>query len=233
MKITEFFKSIDGEGIRTGRIVTFIRGFGCCCNCSYCDSKYSNEVTEGVEIKTMSVEDIVKKCLEYKTPYITLTGGEPLIQKDIVDVIVALLMEGFEVNIETSGAVDIVSIRDKVYKLCPNVPKEKLIFTVDYKSISSGCNNMMIMTNFVSLNNWDVIKFVVGNEEDMQDMKKLVLELERVYKSERLPHIFVSPIFGMIDPKDMVQFTINNDLFNVRTQLQLHKCIWDSNMRGV
>ena len=120
MKITELFKSIDGEGIRTGKIVTFIRSFGCPCRCHYCDSMYSNETGHGVDIKDMTVEEIVKQCKEYKTPYITFTGGEPLIQKDAKELIETLLTEGFEVNIETSGAIDIIPfIKELLYSNAP------------------------------------------------------------------------------------------------------------------
>lgn len=241
MKIVEIFKSIDGEGIRTGRIVTFVRTFGCCCSCTYCDSMYANEVTEGVEIKTMSVMDIVKKCLENKTPYVTLTGGEPLIQKDVENLVIALLQEGFEVNIETSGAVDIQPIRTRIMKVCKNIPKQKLIFTVDYKSISSGCNKQMILSNFTkNMKPWDVLKFVVGTEEDLNDMNGLYCLLNTSSDEEEVKqcgkdicHFFVSPIFGMIEPKDIVKYIMDNNMFNMRMQLQLHKYIWDPNMKGV
>ena len=233
MKITELFKSIDGEGIRTGKIVTFIRSFGCCCHCFYCDSLYSNEVGHGVDIKDMTVEEIVKQCKEYKTPYITFTGGEPLIQPDAMELIETLLDEGFEVNIETSGAVDIKPFKKKLLTSNSSYVWEKLIFTIDYKSLSSGANDQMIPENFTdNLDDWDVVKFVVGTEEDLDDMKKWVHKLKASY-GIYTPHIFVSPIFGMIDPKDIVQYIIDNDLFDVRMQLQLHKYIYDPNARGV
>lgn len=232
MKITEIFKSIDGEGIRTGKIVTFIRSFGCCCSCFYCDSLYSNEVGHGADIKDMTVEEIVNVCKENKTPYITFTGGEPLIQKDALELIEALLEEGFEVNIETSGAVDIKSFKEKLLYSEAPYTHEKLIFTVDYKSISSGANNQMIQTNFTNyLNDWDVVKFVVGTKEDLDDMKKVVNTIKNSYTD--IPHIFVSPIFGIIDPKEIVQYIIDNDMFDVRMQLQIHKYVWPIDMRGV
>ena len=232
MKITELFKSIDGEGIRTGKIVTFIRSFGCPCRCHYCDSMYSNETGHGVNIKYMTVEEIVKQCKEYKTPYITFTGGEPLIQKDAKELIETLLTEGFEVNIETSGAVDIKPfIKELLYSNAPYL-HEKLIFTLDYKSLSSGANEQMVLTNFTeNLREWDVVKFVVGTQEDLEDMKRMVGIIKDSYTY--IPHIFVSPVFEEIEPKDIVQYLIDNDLFDVRMQLQLHKFIWHKDMRGV
>ena len=233
MKITEIFKSIDGEGIRTGKIVTFIRSFGCCCRCVYCDSMYSNEVGHNAEIKDMSVSEIVQQCKEYKTPYVTFTGGEPLIQKDALELIKTLLEEGFEVNIETSGAIDIKPFKKELLTSNSNYDWNKLIFTIDYKSLSSGANHQMITKNFTdNLDEWDVVKFVLGTEDDLNDMKRMVNIIKSEYE-EYTPHIFVSPIFGMIDPKDIVQYIIDNDMFDVRMQLQLHKFIWNPEMRGV
>jgi 7-carboxy-7-deazaguanine synthase len=90
----------------------------------------------------------------------------------------------------------------------------------------------MLWKNFTeNLSNNDVLKFVVGTKEDLDDMKHTVQVVEN--SSSELPHIFVSPIFGMIDPKDIVEYLKDNDLFNVRMQLQIHKFIWPSDMKGV
>ena len=90
----------------------------------------------------------------------------------------------------------------------------------------------MYMLNFTqNLNDWDVVKFVVGTQEDLEDMKKCVDTIRYAYADG--PHIFVSPIFGMIDPKDIVEFIKDNDMFDVRMQLQIHKFIWPSDMKGV
>jgi len=232
MKIVELFKSIDGEGIRTGKIVTFIRSFGCILCCNYCDSIYANEVGHGAEPKDMTVEEIVEYCKSNKTPYVTFTGGEPLIQKDSAELIEALLEEGFEVNVETCGAVDIQPFKKRLLTSLSSYSHERLIFTIDYKSISSGENNKMIPENFTkNLNDWDVVKFVVGTKEDLEDMKRWITTIKNSYSD--MPHIFVSPIFGMIEPKQIVEYIIQNDLFDVRMQLQIHKYIWDFNARGV
>jgi len=234
MKITEMFKSIEGEGIRTGRIATFIRTFGCPCRCVFCDSMYSNEVTAGVEIKDLTVSEIVDYCKEQGTPYVTLTGGEPLVQPEMLQLIEELLDEGFEVNVETSGAVDIGLFKKALFTSEASYLWDKLIFTVDYKSISSGANHQMIVSNFTeSLDSWDVVKFVVGTNEDLDDMKRVVDLIKESYSSEDLPHIFVSPVFGSIEPSDIVEYIKNNNMFDVRMQLQIHKYIWDFNARGV
>lgn len=230
MKVVELFKSIEGEGIRTGYVCTFVRLFGCNCKCVYCDSLYAIEGKYSNDYPDMTIQEIVDKCKEFKTPYVTLTGGEPLLQKDIHKLILSLILNGFYVNIETNGAVDIDMYRQIV---CQNVlidNWDKLFFTIDYKSISSGCNKKMIPQNFTSnLRDNDVVKFVVGTQEDMEDMRRMV-EIIRTYSKCQ---IFVSPIFGMIEPKDIVEYLKNNDMFDVRCQLQIHKFIYPSDARGV
>lgn len=232
MRIVEIFKSIEGEGIRTGKIATFIRSFGCNCVCTYCDSHYAIDGKYSKDYPDMSVQEIVDKCKEFKTPYVTFTGGEPLIQPQALELIQTLLDEGFEVNVETNGSVDIKPFKQKLLTSNASYKHENLIFTVDYKSISSGCNTSMCIDNFTTnLNDWDVVKFVVGTQEDLWDMKNCVDLIRSSYVD--MPHIFVSPIFGMIDPKDIVEFIKDNDMFDVRMQLQLHKFIWNPDMKGV
>ena len=103
-KVNEIFSSIDGEGIRTGLSAVFIRLYGCNLNCSYCDTRYS---CENREYTLMTLMDILEKVLSYNIPRVTLTGGEPLIQPGVKDLINSLLANDIEVNIETNGAVDL------------------------------------------------------------------------------------------------------------------------------
>lgn len=220
MKVSEIFTSIDGEGIRTGYPVTFIRLHGCNLRCSYCDSMYA---VEGRDYTEMSVFEIVEECKKFSTRKVTLTGGEPLIHQNVRHLILMLIDEGFEVNIETNGAV---LLKDKLSDL--NVEQnKKLIITMDWKSASSGESDKMIYDNLEYLAEQDVLKFVVGNHDDLEQMKQLIVG------HNPKCNIFVSPIFGKIEAKDIVDYIITNHLDNVRIQLQLHKFIWESNMRGV
>lgn len=233
MKIVELFKSIEGEGIRTGLVCTFVRTFGCPCRCSYCDSMYANEVGHDVDIVDMSVPQIVEKCKQLKTPYVTLTGGEPLIQPEMNELIESLLDNNFYVNIETSGACDISAVHEYMARKKKHTLMNNLIFTVDFKSYSSKCTGLMVMQNFTEhVRSCDVVKFVVGTPQDLDQMRSIV---DKVKESKGIfkPKFFVSPIFGMIDPKDIVEYLKDNDMFDVRMQLQIHKYIWDKNMRGV
>lgn len=237
MLINEIFKSIDGEGNRTGYPVTFIRSFGCNCACTYCDTMYAvqpeTEEDKANAFKEMSVDEIVQKCKDLGTKRITFTGGEPLIQKDAVDLVGKLMLNGFEVNIETNGAVNIEEFTHKLDAFMDMHVQEYMCvagsyyYTLDYKCPTSGMEDKMILSNLDWLSKSDVLKFVVGSKEDLDRMKQIITEHD-IYAE-----VFVSPVFGKIDPKDIVQYIIENDLQNVRVQLQLHKIIWDFNQRGV
>lgn len=223
MKINEIFYSIEGEGIRAGIPCIFIRTYGCNLNCSYCDSNYACKGDEYVE---MTPVEILNKISDYPTKYVTLTGGEPLLQKGAINLIEDLCRHGYKVNIETNGAVDLSSInkfREEHWRLL----SDDLIITMDWKSISSGMSSAMLIDNLKYLKSQDVLKFVVGSNEDLIQMKQF-LDSNRIYTK----NIFVSPIFGDIEPKTIVEFILSNTP-NVRMQLQIHKFIWDANMRGV
>lgn len=232
MQINEIFSSIDGEGIRTGCPVTFIRSFGCNLRCSYCDTMYAvqpeNEEDLANAFTVMTVEEIVAKCEELGNYRITFTGGEPLIQKDAPELVAALLEKGFEVNIETNGAVNLKEFNDKLVDvLTDDSLLDDLIYTLDYKCPTSGMEDKMIMENIDYLNDTDVLKFVVGSQEDLDSMKRVVDQ----YTPEC--YIFVSPVFGNIEPSAIVDYVLENNMQNVRVQLQLHKIIWDPATRGV
>lgn len=225
MQINEIFSSIEGEGVRAGYLATFIRTQRCNLRCTYCDTKYSWGVKDNegcLQYKEMTVDEIVKKCQEFNNKKITFTGGEPLLQKDAYDLLRELTDSGYEVNIETNGSINLSVFADNN---CKN--RDKIILTMDWKSPSSGAREEMLLSNLFCLNKNDVLKFVVGTKEDLDDMVNIIKDL---------PHqcnIFVSPIFGQIEPKDIVEYLKENNLQNVRMQLQLHKYIWPIEMRGV
>lgn len=226
MLINEIFSSIDGEGIRTGFLTTFIRTFGCNLRCNYCDTMYAVEDQMNLlgekPFKEMSIGEIIVECQGLKNQRITLTGGEPLLQKDAEELVKALIKEGFEVNIETNGAIDISN-----YAYMQNLDMSKLIITMDWKSPYSGMNDKMIESNLEKLRVIDVLKFVVASKEDLDDMKCVITE------NDIWCNIFVSPVFGEIEGSDIVEYIKQNNLQNVRVQCQLHKIFWDPSKRGV
>lgn len=211
MKISEIFLSINGEGKFAGAPTIFVRVHGCNLRCSYCDSMYA---VEGTDYTDMTVDDILEEVKLLSCNRVTLTGGEPLLQKDAIDLINVLIFNRYEVEIETNGAVDIL-----------NYVGSNTTITMDWKCPSSGMVDRMNQRNLAMLRSSDVLKFVVGSLEDLHEMKRVSKQTQA--------QIFVSPVFGNIEPKDIVQYVLDNELYNVRVQLQLHKYIWDPDMKGV
>ena len=224
MIINEIFKSIDGESRRAGELATFIRSSGCCLRCSYCDSKYTWEKEDSCV--DMTIDEIVDKCKELGVNNITFTGGEPLIQKDADELIEKLANEGFDVSIETCGAIDFTN-RSWFINNTPNV-----WVCVDYKCYSSGETNEMLPINkFKQLRSQDVIKFVVGSVEDLNLTKEIISKLR---ENDCNCYVYISPVFGNIEPVDIVNYMMENKLQDkIKFQLQLHKFVWSPDMRGV
>ena len=226
MKIVEIFRSIEGEGIRAGYPATFVRFYGCNLNCSYCDSLYANK---GGGYEEMNVVEIINAVENLGCKRVTVTGGEPLMVPEIYSFLNSLSRRGYEVNVETNGSIPIQ------LKRIPGV-----FFTMDYKSLSSGMNDKMSHDNIESLvdSSWEslpnVLKFVVGDESDLLDMYYIITGYNKLYKYVK---IFVSPVFGKIEPKDIVEFMsrkgVEGAFQKVRLQVQLHKIVWNPNMRGV
>lgn len=214
--VVEIFDSIDGEGKRTGELATFIRLAGCNLRCSYCDTPYGLDFKKGTSMK---ISEIVSRCKQYNNRNITLTGGEPLARIFINDLIEALVLENFEVNIETNGSIPLY-----------NAPKLKNVFyTMDYKCPSSDVQDKMDLKNLEFLDTDDVLKFVVGSEEDLETVVR-ILDGYNI-KAQ----VYISPVFGKIEPKEIVDFMKEwKRVFkNARIQIQLHKIIWNPDERGV
>ena len=211
MKVVEIFKSIDGEGIRVGYPVTFIRLAGCNLRCNYCDTKYSYEDEKFIE---MTPQEIYKQVYKLGGKRITLTGGEPLIHKDVKVLVDLLIQKGYEVNIETNGSVDITLFLDK-----------HTIITMDYKCASSDMEDKMLLDNISKLRKQDVLKFVISDDNDLDTV-------QRIYQNTKAT-VYISPVFGRIEPKQIVEYMLEHNMENCRVQVQLHKIIWNPEERGV
>lgn len=222
-KVIEIFYSIDGEGRRAGELTIFIRMAGCNCQCSWCDTPQSQNCNAGKEMTTPEIMDEIGK---YKCCNITLTGGEPLLQPNIEELIQELYDCDYDVNIETNGTID-----PTPYLRKPNSYGGEVWATIDYKSKSSGMQSKMNTEAFKQLNDRDVVKFVVGSREELEDADKFIRE---VLKYENTPEIYFSPVFGMIEPVEIVNFMKEKNYnHRVKVQVQLHKIIWDPAMQGV
>jgi 7-carboxy-7-deazaguanine synthase len=216
MQVIEKFVSINGEGLKQGELATFIRFANCNLRCSFCDTKYSFENPKWTE---ESIDELVDYCVKQNVKNITLTGGEPLIQKDVDILMLRLSRHGFNVEIETNGSINI-----KDFLNIPNVS-----FTLDYKLPVSLMEHKMDISNYEYVTKNDSVKFVCGTKEDLNKALEIMNKYDLINKT----NCMISPVFGMIELSSIVDFLISNNLNNVRLCLQIHKIIWDPNKRGV
>lgn len=212
--VTEIFDSIDGEGKRTGYMAIFVRLAGCNLRCNYCDTPYSLTLEDTKE--TLTEEELLERIQSFPWKRVTLTGGEPMLHP-LHHLVTVLGEKGYEVNIETNGAIPLWRERP-----------EGVFYTMDFKCSGSGMKSYMNRDNFKLLTEKDVLKFVVSDERDMDEMKEIIGTFP-----ENHPEYFVSPVWGRIEPKELVEYVRKNGLKDVRVQVQLHKIIWDPSMRGV
>ncbi len=218
-KVAEIFTSINGEGTKAGQTAVFVRFTWCNLNCSYCDTKWANE--PDAEYTLMTDKEILSRIKETGIKNVTLTGGEPLLREGIHELLEEIAKDGFlQAEIETNGSIDLKPFCD-----IENRPS----FTMDYKLPSSGMEKHMCLENFDILEKKDTVKFVSGSSKDLEK----ALEIIRKYDLSRRCHVYISPVFGSIEPAEIVDFMVENKLNDVNLQLQLHKFIWDPNMRGV
>ncbi len=216
-KVAEKFASINGEGQRAGQTAVFIRFAGCNLNCSYCDTSWANQ--KNTPFTPMTEQEIYKYIKSTGIKNVTLTGGEPLLQRNIALLLKKLSEDDFlSVEIETNGSVDI-----SPYIVLPNRP----VFTLDYKLPFSNMESAMLLSNYNYVNEKDTLKFVCGSVTDLEKAKYII----QTYKPQC--KIYLSPVFGKIDPAQIVDFMIKNKMNNINLQLQLHKFIWNPNKRGV
>lgn len=218
-KVVERFVSINGEGALAGQLAVFIRFKGCNLNCGYCDTKWANVSDAPFELMTeVEIYEYIKST---DVKNVTLTGGEPLIQKDI-SVLLRKLAEdtSIHVEIETNGSI---SIKDFIN--IPNRPS----FTLDYKLPESGMEESMRTDNYRFIDMRDTVKFVVSSLSDL-DRACEVIELHSL---DRVTNVYFSPVFGSIEPSKIVDYMIKHRLNGINIQLQMHKFIWDPNKRGV
>lgn len=217
-QVVEIFSSINGEGTRAGELAVFVRFKGCNLNCCYCDTSWANRCDTPFTL--MTGDDIIKTVFETGIQNVTLTGGEPLLVSGIGELIEEFGSRGLSVEIETNGSVFLKNFCSLSHRP---------LFTMDYKLPDSGMEDKMELRNFGLLKKDDTVKFVAGSTNDL----RRAMEIIRSYSLTDRCHVYFSPVFGSIDPADIVEFMKKNQLNSVRLQLQLHKFIWDPTERGV
>ena len=218
-KVVESFLSINGEGPLAGQLAVCIRFQGCNLNCTYCDTAWAN--TENTAFTSMSEHDIYRYIKETKIKNVTLTGGEPLLQPGIIDLLKLLAAdEALQVEIETNGSIDITP-----YTLMYNPP----VFTMDYKLPGSLMESSMLVSNFERLTQKDTVKFVIGSLEDFMAARDIIYRHTLVGRC----NVYLSAVFGQIRLEDIVELMKDHQMNGVNLQLQMHKIIWDPSAKGV
>lgn len=211
IKINEIFYSIQGETSYVGYPTVFVRTSGCNLRCTYCDTTYAYYSGE-----VMSKEDIIKEVQKHPTKYVCMTGGEPLLQKEVLELMKDLCDLGYRVSLETSGSLDCSGVDMRVKKI------------IDVKTPDSGEKDSFLETNlqFVDVNT--EFKFVICSEEDFTWAEKFV----RAHDLFERTNVLYSPAFRRVDEKWLAQ-KILSESSSARLQLQLHKYIWSPHSRGV
>jgi 7-carboxy-7-deazaguanine synthase len=212
MKVNEIFYSIQGESSFMGWPCCFVRFTGCDLRCSYCDTEYA--FTEGQE---KSIPEILAAIAPYPTKLVLLTGGEPMLQRELRDFTKALLEGGYTVCIETGGHVSLKGLDPRVHKI------------MDLKCPSSGMHEHNDYENIQHLTLKDEVKFVVGDRGDFDWACNVIV---RYNLPSRVGFVLFSPVYNVLPYSDLARWVMDCGL-PVRLQLQLHKIIWPGVLRGV
>lgn len=204
LKIYEIFHSLQGETSRIGLPTVFVRLTGCPMRCTYCDTEYA--FSGG---GNMQIIDILQKITEFGTKYVTVTGGEPLAQKECLVLLTTLCDRGYNVSLETGGAMDIANVDKRVSII------------LDIKTPASNELKNMLWTNIDHLKTSDEVKFVLCNRADYDWAKAKIIELNL---ADKCPILF-SPSFNDLPAQDLAAWILQDQL-KVRMQIQLHKILW-------
>lgn len=227
MPVAERFVSINGEGTAAGQLAAFIRFAGCNLNCSYCDTAWANTASAVEAAKAYTVDELVQWVKAANVCCVTLTGGEPVLQPLLPNLVKRLASEGsinLRIEIETNGSVDL-----KPLCALRNALDANITFTVDWKLGSSGEEGRMFKQNFALLGGHDAVKFVCGTKADLHEMLSVT---EQLSLKGRV-NIFLSTVFGKLEPAEIVEFMKAHNINWARIQLQMHKIIWPNKIKGV
>lgn len=209
LRLTEIFYSLQGEASRVGLPTVFVRLTGCPLRCTWCDTTYS--FTGG---EATSIESVLAEVGRHPARQVCVTGGEPLAQKECLPLLTALCDAGYEVSLETSGALDIAAVDRRVARI------------MDLKAPDSGENARNRWENLAALTPRDEIKVVIASRRDYE----WACDVLRERALDEVCPVLFSPAQGLIEPQSLAEWILADGL-NVRFQLQLHKLLW-GNMQG-
>jgi 7-carboxy-7-deazaguanine synthase len=212
LTINEIFHSIQGESTHAGRPCVFVRLTACDLRCSWCDTPYA--FTEG---RKMSLDDVVAEVDGYRCPLVEITGGEPLLQREVYPLMHRLLDEGRTVMVETGGHLSIEDVPAPVIKI------------VDVKCPGSGEAHRNHWPNLERLAAHDEVKFVIKDRTDYEFARDVVIRHQLI---GRVAAVLFSPVHGVLDSKALAAWILEDGL-EVRLQVQVHKYIWGADVRGV
>ena len=204
LRVYEIFHSLQGESSRVGLPTVFVRLTGCPMRCVYCDTEYA--LSGG---GNMTLDEIMENVASYGTKYVTVTGGEPLAQKPCLDLLKMLCDAGYEVSLETGGAIDTTGVDARVAVI------------LDVKTPGSGEMENNVWTNLEHLKPKDEVKFVLCDRQDYDWAKQLLAERAI---SEKCSVLF-SPVYSQVSPTELAEWILQDKL-PVRMQVQLHKILW-------
>jgi 7-carboxy-7-deazaguanine synthase len=206
LRITEIFYSLQGEARTVGLPTVFVRLTGCPLRCQYCDTEYAFHGGE-----QMSLEHIIQRVGDFRPSYVTVTGGEPLAQPNCLPLLTLLCDQGYEVSLETSGAMPVRSVDPRVVKV------------LDLKTPASGEVGRNDYSNIECLTPNDQLKFVICDRGDYEWAR---FKLDEYALPDRVSDVLFSPSHGQLPPRQLAEWILE-DRLPVRLQLQLHKLLWD------
>jgi 7-carboxy-7-deazaguanine synthase len=212
LTVNEIFHSIQGESTHAGRPCVFVRLTACDLRCSWCDTPYAFH-----EGQKMSVEEVVGRVRDYGCDVVEITGGEPLLQKEVYPLMQRLLDEGRTVMLETGGHLSVEAVPDAVIRV------------IDVKCPGSGESAKNHWPNLEHLRLTDEIKFVITDRADYEYARDIASKHALI---DRCAAVHFSPVHGVLDAKQLAAWVLE-DRLTVRVQLQLHKFIWSQETRGV
>lgn len=211
LKVNEIYLSVQGESSKAGLPCVFIRLTYCNLRCAYCDTEYAFYAGDD-----SSIGEIISEVKRYNCKLVEITGGEPLVQTQSMDLMKRLCDDGYEVMLETGGSLSVKDVDPRV------------MIIMDLKCPSSGMLQKNFYENINYLKPTDEVKFVIGNREDYEWAKEIIEKYNLVGKN----NILMSVVFGDLEPVTLVEWILEDKL-NVRFQLQMHKFIWDPAVKGV
>lgn len=204
LRVFEIFHSLQGESSRVGLPTVFVRLTGCPMRCVYCDTAYAFTGGENMEL-----DQIMARVAEHGTAYVTVTGGEPLAQKECLPLLKELCDAGYEVSLETGGAMDIGGV------------DERVAVVLDVKTPGSGEVEKNLWDNLQHLKPKDEVKFVLCNRSDYDWAKQVLMERAIGSKCS----VLFSPVYNQVNPTELAEWILHDKLL-VRMQVQLHKLLW-------